>query len=96
MNSSARPVTVGFDDVRMNIELSDGRVLGVPLAWFPRLLRATREQLENYELSPCGLHWEALDEDISIAGLLAGRGDQTREGKAMRPVEVQDAGISSR
>ena len=60
------------------MELSDGRTLGVPLAWFPRLLGATREQLENYELSPLGLHWEDLDEDISIAGLLAGRGDQTR------------------
>ena len=62
----------------MNLELSDGRTLGVPLAWFPRLLSATREQLENYELSPCGLHWEDLDEDISVAGLLAGRGDETR------------------
>ena len=62
----------------MNVELSDGRMLGVPLTWFPRLLSASREQLANYELSPCGLHWEELDEDISVAGLLAGRGDQTR------------------
>jgi uncharacterized protein DUF2442 len=62
----------------MNIELSDGRILGVPLSWFPRLFSASREQLENYELSPYGLHWEELDEDISVAGLLAGRGDQTR------------------
>lgn len=62
----------------MTVELSDGRTLGVPLAWFPRLQSATPEQLENYELSPSGLHWDDLDEDISIAGLLAGRGDQTR------------------
>jgi hypothetical protein len=62
----------------MNIELSDGRTLGVPLTWFPRLLHATRQQLENCELSPCGLHWEELDKDISVAGLLAERGDQTR------------------
>jgi hypothetical protein len=62
----------------MVIELSDGRTLGVPLAWFPRLLQASREQLKSYELSPFGLHWEELDEDVSIAGLLAGRGDQTR------------------
>jgi hypothetical protein len=96
MPSLVRPVTVNFDDRRMNIELSDGRLLGVPLAWFPRLLRATRGQLEEYELSPCGIHWEALDEDISIAGLLAGRGDQTRKGKAKRPVEAQDAETSSR
>jgi hypothetical protein len=63
----------------MNVELSDGRTLGVPLTWFPRLLHATREQLEKYELSPCGLHWEDLDEDISVAGLLAGRGDRARQ-----------------
>ena len=64
----------------MNVELSDGRTLGVPLTWFPRLLHASRQQLENCELSPYGLHWEDLDEDISVAGLLAGRGDQTRRG----------------
>ena len=62
----------------MNVELSDGRTIGVPLAWFPRLLHARQEQLENCELSPFGLHWEELDEDISLAGLLAGRGDHTR------------------
>jgi hypothetical protein len=68
----------------MIVELSDGRTLGVPLAWFPRLLDATPIQRENYELSPCGLHWEEIDEDISIAGLLAGRGDETKMGRARR------------
>jgi Protein of unknown function (DUF2442) len=52
--------------------------MGVPLAWFPRLLRASRGQREACRLSSRGLHWEALDEDISIAGLLGGFGDQTR------------------
>jgi hypothetical protein len=69
---------VTFDENSMWVTLADGRTLGVPLAWFPRLLHAAREQLEECELSPRGLHWESLDEDISIAGLLAGRGDQTR------------------
>ena len=72
----------------MNVELSDGRTLGVPLAWFPRLSHASREQLEKCELSPYGLHWEDLDEDISVAGLLAGRGDETRKGKAKRYLQV--------
>jgi Protein of unknown function (DUF2442) len=72
----------------MNVELSDGRTIGVPLGWFPRLRDATREQLANYELSPCGLHWEELDEDISVAGLLAGRGDETKFGKARRYLEI--------
>jgi len=62
----------------MWVELSDGRTLGVPLAWFPRLLRGSREQREACRISSRGLHWEALDEDISIAGLLAGSRDQTR------------------
>jgi len=62
----------------MWVELADGRTLGVPLASFPRLLRATTAERAQVELSRVGLHWEALDEDISIAGLLAGRADVTR------------------
>jgi hypothetical protein len=76
MNISATDVR--FDDATMWVSLSDGRVLGVPLAWFPRLLSASPADLLKYELSSSGIHWEALDEDISVAGLLAGRGDQTR------------------
>jgi hypothetical protein len=51
------------------------------LAWFPRLLRATGKQREQVRIRSRGLHWEALDEDISIAGLLAGLGDQTKSNK---------------
>ncbi len=69
---------VSFDDHTMWVDLSDGRTLGVPLAWFPRLLRATPEQRARVEMSRVGLHWEEIDEDISIAGLLAGRGDMTK------------------
>jgi hypothetical protein len=68
--------TVSFDDDSMWVSLSDGRTLGVPLAWFPRLLHATPDQRAEVEISYGGLHWGVLDEDISIAGLLAGRGDQ--------------------
>ena len=63
----------------MWVELTDGRTLGVPLAWFPRLLNATPAQRETVELSRIGLHWDEIDEDISIAGLLAGRGDMTKQ-----------------
>jgi hypothetical protein len=70
--------TVRFDDHAMWVELTDGRTLGVPLAWFPRLLRATPAQRQRVEISRIGLHWEDLDEDISTAGLLAGRGDMTK------------------
>jgi hypothetical protein len=66
----------------MWVELSDGRTLGVPLAWFPRLLHGTAEERERVRISSRGLHWEGLDEDISIAGLLAGLGDQSASNKA--------------
>lgn len=69
--------TVRFDDCNMWVELNDGRTIGVPLAWYPRLLAATPDQLAQYELSPNGIHWDDLDEDLSIEGLLAGRGDMT-------------------
>jgi hypothetical protein len=77
MTISARAVR--FDDSSMWVELADGRVLGIPLAWFPRLLNATPERRQRYEISGGGqgLHWDDLDEDISVAGLLAGRGDRT-------------------
>lgn len=75
---STSPKSVRFDDNSLWVDLADGRVIAVPLAWFPRLLDATPQQREQVELSPLGLHWEALDEDISVAGLLAGIGDVTR------------------
>lgn len=74
------PTAVRFDDHTMWVDLSDGRNLSVPLAWFPRLLQATPDERQQVELTRLGLHWDALDEDISIAGLLAGRGDVTRPG----------------
>jgi hypothetical protein len=76
---------VRFDDDSMWVHLDDGRVMAVPLAWFPRLLAATPEQRLQFELSPRGIHWEALDEDISIDGLLAGHGDLTH-GRLVAPV----------
>jgi hypothetical protein len=65
----------------MWVELSDGRTIGVPLAWFPRLLRAAAEQRDQVRISSRGLHWDALDEDISVQGLLAGLGDQSTSNK---------------
>lgn len=71
--------SVRFDDDTMWVDLTDGRTLGVPLAWFPRLMNATPAQRQKVEISRTGLHWEELDEDISIAGLIAGRGDMTKQ-----------------
>ncbi|RKZ03282.1 DUF2442 domain-containing protein [Candidatus Fermentibacteria bacterium] len=64
----------------MWVDLTDGRQLGVPLAYFPRLLQATPEQRQNFVISGggIGLHWDELDEDISVTSLLAGIGDRNR------------------
>jgi Protein of unknown function (DUF2442) len=69
----ARATGVRFTSDLMHVQLSNGRELGVPLAWFPRLLAATPEQLVAWELigPGVGIHREALDEDISVAGLLS-------------------------
>lgn len=59
----------------MTVSLDDGRALSVPLAWYPRLLHGSSEERENYELigDGEGIHWPALDGDISVEGLLAGK-----------------------
>ena len=78
MSSLVKALEARCDDDSLWVVLSDGRTLGVPLAWFPRLLHATAEQRAAVRISSRGLHWDMLDEDMSVAGLLAGHGDQTR------------------
>lgn len=77
MTTSVKAKSVRFDRDSMGVELSDGRVMGVPLAWFPRLLQATSAERAGCRLSTRGLHWDSLDEDVSVAALLNGLGDQT-------------------
>lgn len=62
-------------DDTLSVDLSDGRTIAVPLGWFPRLLHATSEERNHWRLigKGHGIHWEDLDEDISVEGLLAGR-----------------------
>ncbi len=70
---NAERVTVTDDT--LSVELSDGRSLAVPLTWFPRLVHATPRERSNVRLigRGQGMHWDDLDEDISVEGLLAGR-----------------------
>lgn len=65
---------VKVTDDTLSVDLGDGRTISVPLAWFPRLVHATPEERNNWRLigSGEGIHWENLDEDISIEGLLTG------------------------
>lgn len=70
---TAERVTVTEDT--LSADLSDGRTIAVPLAWFPRLLHATQRERTNWRLigKGHGIHWTELDEDISVEGLLAGK-----------------------
>ena len=79
--ADARANRVHFDEDTMWVDLTDGRQLGVPLAYFPRLLRATAEQRQKLIISGggVGLHWDDLNEDISVQALLLGIGDRHRQ-----------------
>ena len=70
---NAESVTITED--ALMVELSDGRTLSVPLVWFPRLLHATLEERDHWRFigKGQGIHWEDIDEDISIENLLAGK-----------------------
>lgn len=70
---AAEHVTVTEDT--LTVDLSDGRTISVPLAWYPRLTHAFQAEKNNWRLigKGYGIHWEDLDEDISVEGLLAGK-----------------------
>lgn len=72
---------VRFDDDSMWVSLSDGRTLGVPLVWYPRLSNGTPEDRQDFFISPSGIHWEALDEDVSIEGMLFGWREVTADSR---------------
>jgi len=63
---------VWFSNDMLYILLQDGREIGVPLLWFPGLRKATKEQLNDWRLigNGVGIHWESIDEDISVSALL--------------------------
>ena len=66
--------SVHFDSDLMHVSLVDGRIISVPIRWFPLLREATPQQRENYEIGGGGisLHWPEIDEDLSVAHLMAG------------------------
>ncbi len=68
-----RAVEAARDEANLIVRLHDGRVLRAPLWWYPRLAKATPEARARVELSPMGVHWPDIDEDISIASILRGQ-----------------------
>ncbi len=76
----ARVKYVTVTDDELEVALVDGRRIATPLVWFPRLLNATQEQRDNFELSGggIGIHWPDVDEDLSVDGLLRGAKSASR------------------
>jgi hypothetical protein len=69
--------SVDFTATELIVTLANGRKIVTPLAWYPRLQHASPAQRANYEIMPMGIHWPDIDEDVSIAGMLKGRGSQS-------------------
>jgi hypothetical protein len=67
-----RPCAVEFTATDLVVTLADGRKIATPLDWYPRLMRASPRERDNFELMPMGIHWPDLDEDLGIAGMLKG------------------------
>jgi hypothetical protein len=74
LSADERVRAVRSNDDSLSVDLMDGRTITVPLAWYPRLLNATRQQREHWECSGggYGIHWPDIDEDLTTEGLLRG------------------------
>lgn len=84
LNTEPMATDVVFDDAFFRVVLDDGRELSVPIDWFPKLGKANAAQRANWRLigRGVGIHWPEVDEDISVLGLIAGYGDQTKRAAA--------------
>ena len=85
--AEALAVTVSCTDHELSVVLCDGRTVTVPLAWFPRLVEALPKQRADWELigGGIGIHWDAVDEDISVASLLQPENFMRLPNEALQP-----------
>ncbi len=85
--AEALAVDVSCTEDDLSVVFSDGRTVAVPLAWFPRLVRASAKQRAGWELigGGVGIHWEAIDEDLSVASLLQPENFMRLPDKALQP-----------
>ncbi len=97
MSSSTTEVRVAeaqhvhIDDEALTVDLTDGRTVSVPLAWYPRLLHGSSEERSHWRLIGRGegIHWPDLDEDLSMEGLLAGRASAESQRSFKRWLEAR-------
>ena len=85
-------------DDTLSIDLSDGRTISVPIAWYPRLSHATPQERNNWRLigGGHGIHWEDIDEDISVEGLLAGKPSGESQRSIKKWLEERESRITKR
>lgn len=95
--SSKQLQTLTFAGEEMTLHFADGRRVSVPLWWYPRLRKATEEQRQAWVLSAGGkgLHWEAIDEDLSIAGILNGEKAPDAKANFLPDSRLQDYRLTS-
>lgn len=89
---------VHVSDDTFSVELSDGRTISAPLAWFPRLFHGSPRERRNWRLigRGQGIHWETLDEDVSVEGLLAGRASGESQASLKKWLEARKPGPKRR
>ena len=89
LTAEARAQNVAVTDDTLSVDLSDGRTISVPLAWYPRLLHAKPEERKNWRFvgEREGIHWPELDEDVSVANLLAGKPSGESQSSSKRWLE---------
>ena len=77
-----KAIEVSVTEDNLVVELEDGRILSIPLTWYPRLWHGTTAERQNWRMigDGMGIHWPDLDEDVSIEGLILGR----RSGESQR------------
>ena len=81
-DTTPEPTDVRVTDDTLSVDLADGRTISVLLSWFPRLWHRTVAERAKFELSPSGIHWPELNEDIPVDGLLKGE----KSGESLRSI----------
>lgn len=93
MDAGHQPAATDVEvtDAALTVQLRDGRTVAVPLGWYPRLAHGTPDERRRWMLigAGAGIHWEALDEDISISALLEGRGSNESQASLKRWLEAR-------
>jgi hypothetical protein len=87
MKTAALAVAVSCSDEALSVTLSDGRVVSAPLVWFPRLLDASPSERSDWELigGGIGIHWDLIDEDVSVESLLRPENCMRLPNRVLRP-----------